>query len=117
MATVEEQTGSATIAGQLWGARARDWAEFQEGHRRVDFEECIRRTGIGEGTAVLDVGCGAGGFCRLAASAGASVTGIDAAPGMIEIARQRRAGGPVRRRRSPGSAVRRLLVRRRHGFS
>ena len=89
MATVEEQTGSATIAGQLWGARARDWAEFQEGHRRVDFEECIRRTGIGEGTAVLDVGCGAGGFCRLAVSDGASVTGIDAAPGMIEIARQR----------------------------
>jgi SAM-dependent methyltransferase len=89
MATIEERTGSATTAGQLWSTRARDWAELQEGHRRVDFEQCIRGTGIGDGSILLDVGCGAGGFCQLAALAGASVTGIDAAPGMIEVARER----------------------------
>jgi SAM-dependent methyltransferase len=89
MATIEERKGSATTARELWSARARDWADLQEGHRRVDFEQCIRRTGIGEGSSVLDLGCGAGGFCRLAALAGARVTGIDAAPGMIEIARER----------------------------
>jgi SAM-dependent methyltransferase len=89
MTAVDQQTGSAAINGELWSARARDWAEFQEGRRRFDFEECIRRTRIGQGTAVLDIGCGAGGFCRLAADAGACVTGIDAAAGMIEIARER----------------------------
>jgi len=35
---------------------------------------------------LLDAGCGAGGFCRLAGERGADVTGIDAAAGMIEIA-------------------------------
>jgi len=89
MTPVDQRTGSAAINGELWGARARDWAELQEGGRRLDFEHCIRSTGIGPGTRVLDVGCGAGGFCRLAAAAGASVTGIDAAAGMIEVARER----------------------------
>jgi SAM-dependent methyltransferase len=89
MTTVDQQTGWPATNGELWGARARDWAEFQEGRRRPDFEDCLRRTGIAQGTAVLDIGCGAGGFCHLAAVAGACVTGIDAAAGMIEIARER----------------------------
>ncbi|MBV9050081.1 MAG: class I SAM-dependent methyltransferase [Solirubrobacterales bacterium] len=84
-----EPGGSAEVNGELWGARARDWGAHQEGHRRLDFEQCICSTGIGRGTSVLDVGCGAGGFCRLAAGAGARVTGIDAALGMIEVARER----------------------------
>src|SRR3954471_15408593 len=41
------------------------------------------------GMRVLDVGCGGGGFCALALERGASVSGIDAAPAMIEIARRR----------------------------
>ncbi|MBV9808894.1 MAG: class I SAM-dependent methyltransferase [Solirubrobacterales bacterium] len=89
MTTDGEPTGSGAINGELWSARARDWAEFQEGRRRLDFERCIRSTGIGRGTRVLDVGCGAGGFSRQAVDAGATVIGIDAAPGMIEVARER----------------------------
>jgi ubiquinone/menaquinone biosynthesis C-methylase UbiE len=38
---------------------------------------------------VLDIGCGPGGFCQLAAEAGASVTGIDASPPLVNIARER----------------------------
>ncbi|MBV9005077.1 MAG: hypothetical protein JO181_10505, partial [Solirubrobacterales bacterium] len=47
MSTVGGQTGSAVINGELWGERARDWAELQEGNRRSDFDVCLRRTGIG----------------------------------------------------------------------
>jgi SAM-dependent methyltransferase len=43
---------------------------------------------MGEGTRVLDIGCGSGEFCRLAASRGSVVSGIDAAEGMIQIARR-----------------------------
>lgn len=39
------------------------------------------------GARVLDVGCGGGLLCEALARAGAKVTGIDLAPGMIEVAR------------------------------
>jgi len=39
------------------------------------------------GARVLDVGCGGGLLCEAFARAGAHVTGIDLAPGMIEVAR------------------------------
>ena len=41
------------------------------------------------GASVLDVGCGNGDFCALALERGARVSGIDAAPAMIETARER----------------------------
>jgi SAM-dependent methyltransferase len=85
--------GSAAMQGELWGARARDYADFQEPQGRSLHEDAIQRTGIGPGSAVLDVGCGPGGFCRLAAEAGATVTGIDAAQALIEIARERLPAG------------------------
>jgi len=39
------------------------------------------------GARLLDVGCGGGLLCESLARAGAQVTGIDLAPGMIEVAR------------------------------
>jgi 2-polyprenyl-3-methyl-5-hydroxy-6-metoxy-1,4-benzoquinol methylase len=89
MASADDGRTLAVIQGELWSARARDWAEFQEPQHRPKYEDGIRRTGIGPGRSVLDLGCGAGVFCRLAADAGASVTGIDAAPALVEIARER----------------------------
>jgi SAM-dependent methyltransferase len=90
MATTQATSrGSAAVQGELWDARARDYADFQEPQCGPIYEDTIRRTGIGDGSAVLDVGCGPGGFCLLAAEAGAAVTGIDAARTHVEIARQR----------------------------
>ena len=89
MTTPQATQGSAATNGDLWGTRARDWAELQEPQHRPFYEDAIRRLGIGSGTALLDVGCGTGGFCRLAADAGADVSGIDAAAASIEIARER----------------------------
>lgn len=74
---------------ELWSIRARDWAAAQDRDERADFIEGVRRTGIGSGTSVLDLGCGTGGFSLRAAQAGAPVTGIDVAPGMVEVARER----------------------------
>lgn len=84
----EPQTAAATQGG-LWTARARDWADLQEAQHRPKYEDAIRRLDIGPRRRALDLGCGAGTFCRLAADAGATVIGIDAAPGLVEIARER----------------------------
>jgi SAM-dependent methyltransferase len=76
----------------LFSAGADVWADTWEGTRgwgTVVYEHVLREANIGAGTLVLDCGCGAGRFCRLAADRGARVAGIDAASAMIEIARKR----------------------------
>ncbi len=44
---------------------------------------------MGKGISVLDAGCGSGVACRVAAELGATVTGVDVTPRLIEIARDR----------------------------
>ena len=48
------------------------------------------------GQQVLDVGCGSGLFCHLAAKRDAQVAGTDAAPKLIEIAKSRTSSGDFR---------------------
>lgn len=83
---------TATMQGQLWSVRARDWADLLEGERGWGlplYRRVLEQTGVGPGTTVLDVGCGAGRFCREAADRGAHVAGIDAAQGLLAIAQER----------------------------
>ena len=91
--------GSATRWGPLFGGRARDWAETWEGPRGWGtpvYEHVLDRVRIGSGTRVLDCGCGAGRFARMAADRGASVAGVDAAEDLIEIAAERTPEGDFR---------------------
>ena len=91
--------GSAARWGPLFGGRARDWAETWEGPRGWGtpvYKHVLDRVRIGSGTRVLDCGCGAGRFARMAADRGASVAGIDAAERLIEIAAERTSEGDFR---------------------
>jgi SAM-dependent methyltransferase len=87
---------TAAIEGPEWSAKAAAWAELWARLAEPAREAVAQATGIGAGTDVLDVGCGSGEFCRLAAGRGANVSGIDAAEGMIEIARRRVPGADLR---------------------
>jgi len=84
--------GSGARWGPLFGARAEVWADTWEGAEgwgtRV-YEHVLQSADVGPGTTVLDCGCGAGRFVRLAAERGADVAGIDAAAELVEIAAQR----------------------------
>ena len=80
--------GSAETWGPLWGSRAADWAKIEE-QQLPTYEQAIRRTGIGPGDRVLDVGCGTGVFLRAAAERGAEVSGLDASSELLGIARER----------------------------
>jgi SAM-dependent methyltransferase len=88
--------GTAKIQGEIWGTRARDWAEVQEGVAIPLYEAVLSKTVIGEGTSVLDIGCGAGIFCEMAAKRGARVSGIDAAESLLAIAQERVSDGDFR---------------------
>lgn len=78
--------------GRLWGTRALDWAEIQEGQCRTAYEAVFDSLSLRSGTRLCDVGCGAGLAARLASDRGAEVSGIDAAASLLEIARERVAG-------------------------
>ena len=80
--------GSAARHGELWGARAHDWAA-NEDQQTPTYEEAIRRVGVEPGQLVLDIGCGSGAFVRLVADRGARAFGVDASESLIEIARSR----------------------------
>ncbi len=93
MAEVEQESkGSARAQAELWGERARDWADVMEGWNGWGvpvYRHILERITVGSDSRVLDIGCGAGRFCRIAADRGARVSGLDATPALIEIARER----------------------------
>jgi SAM-dependent methyltransferase len=51
---------------------------------------------VGPGTRLLDAGCGAGLLALLANLRGARVSALDAAPGLLAVARQRLPGADIR---------------------
>jgi SAM-dependent methyltransferase len=69
-------------------ARARGYLA-QEPKVLALYESVLEQLPIGEGTRLLDVGCGAGLFLRLAAQRGADVAGIDADAALVVLARDR----------------------------
>jgi magnesium-protoporphyrin O-methyltransferase len=94
-----------------WEDRARRFAAERDGlaavcaygmpqfyNRAIDWEQ-RRALGpwleVGEGTRVLDVGCGVGRWSRLLAARGACVVGVDLSPTMIAQARERAAAEGV----------------------
>lgn len=89
-------TSTSAINGRLWGARARDWADIQEGQCASAFHAVLDYAGVGPGKSYLDVGCGAGMAAQLAAARGATVAGVDAAAALLDIARERTPAGDFR---------------------
>ncbi|MQM28232.1 class I SAM-dependent methyltransferase [Glycomyces albidus] len=81
---------SARVQGALWSRDPQGWAEHAEGRIMPLYERVLERLHPLAGKRLLDGGCGSGLFAELAASRGADVTGLDAAPGLVEYARRRR---------------------------
>jgi 2-polyprenyl-3-methyl-5-hydroxy-6-metoxy-1,4-benzoquinol methylase len=95
MMTASEQT-TAAAEGPAWSAGASGWVEYWAGFAAPAREAVARAAVIQAGASVLDVGCGSGEFCELAAARGARVSGIDAAEGMVEFARHKLPGADLR---------------------
>jgi SAM-dependent methyltransferase len=87
---------TSDVNGRLWSAGARDWADIQEGVVRKLYETVLDRLRIGAGAHYLDAGCGSGLAAQIAAARGAQISGIDAAAGLLAIARERTPAGDFR---------------------
>jgi SAM-dependent methyltransferase len=83
-------------AGRGWGAHAREWAYLFEPYARPANELLLGELGVGAGTRYLDIACGSGLAANTAARRGASVSGLDAAAALIDIARARTPDGDFR---------------------
>ena len=94
--TTDRKPPSAGVNGRLWGMRASDWAEIQEGTVRPVYEAVFNHVGLYSGMQYLDAGCGAGMAAQIAAGRGASVHGLDAADELLDIARTRTPAGDFR---------------------
>jgi len=89
------EEGRATLFGQ----RAGDWAETWEGPKGWGtpvYEYVLDRVQVSDGSEVLDCGCGAGRFARMAADRGARVSGVDASAELVDIAAERTPEGDFR---------------------
>lgn len=75
--------------GELWGTAPTDWALYLEVTFIPLYKKLISKTYLSPDDNVLDIGCGSGLFIRMAGAKGAMTTGIDVAPELLEIARQR----------------------------
>jgi SAM-dependent methyltransferase len=58
------------------------------------FADLVAITGLGEGSSVVEVGCGSGQATRSLAALGCSVTAVEAGADMASLARRRMAGSP-----------------------
>jgi len=85
----QPSTGSGQVNGELWGAHARAWADVQEGTARPLYADVLARLDVLIDGPAPEAGCGAGMALQLAAQRGARVSGLDASPALVAIARER----------------------------
>ncbi len=83
-------------AGRGWGARAKEWAYLFEPYARPANDLVLDELAVGDGTNYLDIACGSGLAANIAARRGASVSGVDAAAALIDIAQARTPEGDFR---------------------
>lgn len=63
--------------------------------RALEFPSVLGALGDVRGMRVLDLGCGSGVYCRMLSRAGAEMTGLDEATGMIDYAVQQEQDEPL----------------------
>lgn len=77
------------IQGKLWSIAPTYWSQYFEPFFLPMYKQVMQLLHLRSETLLLDAGCGSGLFSSMAIDTGAQVIGIDAAPGLLEVARQR----------------------------
>lgn len=78
--------------GKLWSVAPQYWSTYFEPFFIPIYKEVLRKLEPGNNSLLLDAGCGSGMFSHMAIANGAEVIGVDAASGLLEVARERNPG-------------------------
>jgi SAM-dependent methyltransferase len=90
MAQIERSIGMGwKEAGNAWGARATDWAFYQEPLVANSYDAVLQALDVAGGVRLLDVACGSGLALQRAHARGAAVAGVDASADLLRIAAER----------------------------
>lgn len=81
--------GTKKIQGKLWSVAPQYWSQHFEPWFLPMYKKALKHLKLNEDSSLLDAGCGSGLFSSLAIETGAQVIGVDAAPGLLEVARRR----------------------------
>jgi len=77
------------IQGKLWSVAPQYWSNYFEPFFLPMYKKTLEQVQLDEESTLLDAGCGSGLFSHMAVSTGAQVIAVDAAPGLLEVARER----------------------------
>lgn len=85
-----------TLVDKGWGRAAVDFATLSEPANCREYVALHHRLDVGAGDRLLDLACGSGLALELARLRGAAVAGIDAAPRLLAVARDRNPDADLR---------------------
>lgn len=77
------------VQGKLWSVAPNYWSNYFEPYFLPMYKKALDQLNLTDEMSLLDAGCGSGLFSSQAIATGAHVIGIDAAPGLLTVARQR----------------------------
>jgi len=77
------------VQGKLWSVAPQYWSRHFEPFFLPMYKKTLEQIELDETKILLDAGCGSGLFSHMAISNGAQVIGVDAAPGLLEVAKER----------------------------
>jgi SAM-dependent methyltransferase len=78
-----------TMQGKLWSVEPEYWSKHFEPWFLPIYKNVLRQLQLTADDSVLDAGCGAGLFSSMVIDTGAQLIGVDAAPGLLQVARRR----------------------------
>lgn len=89
--------GLAERQRSAWEAAADNWDRYATGVPEDEARLVLGLLDAAPGSSVIDVGCGNGRWCRVLASQGVEVTGVDGTAALVERARSHDDGVDYRR--------------------
>lgn len=92
--TAEEHDWRSVDEG--WGRRAVEFAALLEPSNSREYVAVHQRLAVSAGDRLLDLACGSGLALELAAARGATCSGIDASPRLLDVARDRNPAADLR---------------------